>query len=171
MRKCKRFTVATALFFLLSAWAYAGSPASQTNREEHRGQGYVFFAPGALVGGGSSAGTAHVGAGGEALIYRGIGVGAEIGYLNPWRDFSAGIGILSLNGSYHFNRAQKLSPFITGGYSLAFRSGHANLVNVGAGVNYWFHDRVGLRLEFRDHIYTGYPTSHYVSGRIGLSIR
>jgi hypothetical protein len=171
MCQCKRFGLTSALLLLLLGWAHTGFPASRADGQEHGGQGYVFLAPGAFVGGGSSVGTAHLGAGGEALIYRGIGAGAEIGYLTPWRDFSAGIGVLSLNGSYHFNRARKLSPFLTGGYSLAFRNGHANLFNVGGGMNYWFSDKVGLRLEFRDHINTGYTLAHYLSSRIGISFR
>jgi len=40
---------------------------------------------------------------------------------------------MSLNGAYHFNRKRKLSPFVTGGYTLAFRDGHANLVILAAG--------------------------------------
>ncbi len=169
MRNCKHFALAAALFLLVPACAYAGLPA---DGEEHVGQGYVFFAPGAVVQGGYSTGTAHFGGGGEGLIYRGLGIGAELGYLTPWRDFSSGIGIFSVNGSYHFNRTEKLSPFITGGYSLAFRNGHINLANFGGGVNYWFREKMGLRLEFRDHIHTGsFPTAHYLSARIGLSFR
>ncbi len=169
MRNCKRFALAAALCLLWSAWVHAGPPSKEG--EEQAGQGYVFFAPGAVVAGGNSVGTAHFGGGAEALVYQGLGIGAELGYHTPWEDFSSGIGILSINGSYNFNRTEKLSPFVTGGYSLAFRNGHANLVNFGGGVNYWFREKLGLRLEFRDHLKTGTPTVHYISARIGLAIR
>jgi len=95
-----------------------------------------------------------------------------LGYITGWRDFGNGIGMLSVNGSYHFNRNRKLSPFISGGYSMAFRSGAINLFNFGGGINYWFRDRIGLRLEFRDHVYSQYSHStHYLGGRIGCSFR
>jgi hypothetical protein len=170
MKVWKHFVVIVSLILGLSAWGHAESSPSQQAAQEHHGQGYGFFAPGAIVDEGYSLSTAHFGAGGEHLLYKGLGVGGEIGYLAPWRDFSLGIGILSVDGSYHFTRTNKVSPFVTGGYSMAFREGHINLINFGGGVNYWFHDRMGIRLEFRDHISSQYNI-HYLSGRIGFSFR
>ena len=99
----------------------------------------------------------------------------EIGYLAPARSISEGVGILSANGSYHFlngEPSQKLVPFVTGGYSLAFREGSANLFNFGGGVNYWFRERMGLRLEFRDHVIPdGNHSDHFLGFRIGLTFR
>ncbi len=138
-----------------------------------RGQGYVFFAPGA-VSAGATQGTYHVGAGGEGLIYKGLGAGGEIGYLAPWDTFRGGVGVVSANGSYHFRRAERdarLVPFVTSGYTLMFHSGSANLFNFGGGVNYWFKERWGLRLEFRDHVWPNSPTAHYWGFRIGLAFR
>lgn len=136
-----------------------------------KGHGYVFAAPGGVSGDGQTSAALHLGAGGEALVHRGLGVGAEIGYLaNP--RLLAGAGLLSVNGSYHFASGQpaaKAVPFITGGYSLGFRSGVANLVNVGGGVNYWFKDQLGLRVEFRDHLYAS--EVHLWSFRFGLAFR
>lgn len=140
--------------------------------DEHKGQGYVFFAPGATSPGGT--GTAHIGGGGEGLVYKGLGVGAELGYLAPWQSFGNGLGVLSLDGSYHFlpHRGEgKVVPFVTSGYTLFFRSGTANGVNFGGGVNYWFRDHLGLRLEFRDNVWTTYGTAHHVGFRIGLAFR
>ena len=172
MRILKYLVMSAPMIIALSAWAQAQSSASPGEGKEHRGQGYVFFAPGAIVGDGYSAATAHFGGGGEGFIYKGLGLGAEAGYLTPWQDFESGVGMASFNGSYHFNRDRKLSPFVSGGYSLAFRNDTANLFNFGGGVNYWFRDRVGLRLEFRDHIDSRFSGSaHYLGGRIGLSFR
>jgi hypothetical protein len=172
MRIRAHFGVLAALAISLSVWAHAGSSAADPEADSgQKAQGYVFFAPGGIVGSGSSVGTLHFGGGGEALVYRGIGIGAELGYLAPWRQFPEGIGLFSVDGSYHFRRNQKLSPFVTGGYSLGFRSGYGHLVNFGAGAHYWFKDQVGLRFEFRDHVDPHYVNDHYLSGRIGLSFR
>ncbi len=169
MRTWKLFAVTAALVLGLSAGVYAESNASQRTESEHDGQGYVFFGPGAITGDGYTTGMAHIGGGGEILIYKGVGIGAEVGYLTPWRDFRTGIGIISVDGSYHFNPTRRISPFVTTGYSLGVREGHVNLLNFGGGVHYWFLDRVGLRLEFRDHVYK--DSDHFLSGRIGLSFR
>jgi len=169
MRTLRLFAITAALVLCLSACAYAGSNASQNTESEHNGQGYAFFGPGALTGDGYTTGMAHIGGGGEILVYKGVGVGAEVGYFTPWRDFRNGIGIVSVDGSYHFNRTRKLSPFVTAGYSWGIRNGHVDLFNFGGGIHYWFHDRVGLRLEFRDHLYK--DSDHFLSGRIGLSFR
>jgi hypothetical protein len=169
MRIWKNFLALISLILGLSSWGYSEPNNSRPGAEEPSGQGYVFFAPGGIVGDGNSISTFHVGGGGEGLLYKGFGIGGEIGYLTPWQYVGSGIGIASADGSYHFNRTSKVSPFITGGYSVAFREGHINLINFGGGVNYWFRKRMGLRVEFRDHM--DLHNDHYVSGRIGLSFR
>lgn len=136
--------------------------------QEHSGEGYLFFAPGVITSPGNSTGSLHLGGGGEGFLHKGIAAAAELGYLAPWDDFDGGIGILSLDGQYHFNRGQKVVPFVTAGYSLAFRSGHANLFNYGVGANIWMRANKGLRLEFRDHVDTN---NHYIDFRIGYAFR
>ncbi|MFN7999369.1 MAG: hypothetical protein U0Q18_37470 [Bryobacteraceae bacterium] len=122
--------------------------------EPSKGQGYVFYGPGRAPGGGTSQ---QMGVGAEGFVYRGLGIGAEIGYLFPSGGFSYGIGLASINGTYHLNRGRlaKVSPFVTAGYSLAFREGHENLYNFGGGVTWWMARRAGLRLEFRDYVWPG----------------
>lgn len=140
---------------------------------EHRGQGYLFAAPGGIAPNGSDA-TLQFGGGGEGLIHKGLGVGGEIGYLTLARSFNRGFGIFSVNGSYHFTEATasgKVVPFVTGGYSLFFRDGHTNGFNVGGGVNYWFRERVGVRLEFRDQVVPEGRSVHYLGFRVGLAFR
>lgn len=135
--------------------------------------GVVFGAPGVAANGGSSA-TIHVGAGAEGLVYKGLGIGGEIGYLAPTSSLGDGFGVLSVNGSYHFRNATasgKVVPFVTGGWSLAFRSGSANGVNFGGGIDYWFKDRLGLRFEVRDHVFNDFSSTHLVGFRVGLSFR
>ncbi len=154
------------------AHAQALNGAGQDEERAHRAQGYFFFAPGAVSGCGSSLGSMHAGGGFEVFAFKGVGIGAEAGYLAPWKYMSDGIGLASINGSYHFSRSNKLSPFVTAGYSIGFRSGHANMINFGGGVNYWLNDRAALRMEFRDHVEgAGCGDIHYLGVRLGLSLR
>jgi hypothetical protein len=148
------------------------TPVVAQTGEESRAHGYVFFAPGVTSPGGT--GIAHLGGGGEALVYRGLGAGAELSYIAPWRAFGDGIGAFSPNASYHFRPhpgESKVTPFVTGGYTLLFRSGTANALNVGGGVTYWFRERMGLRFEVRDHIWPNGGTAHLVGFRVGLAFR
>lgn len=155
---------ALLLPLLLSALAIAA-------RAQHS-HGYLFVAPGGASSSGSTSGTIQIGAGGEAVFARGIGAGAELSALGPTSSFSDLIGVLSLNGYYHPARSEgRLDPFVTAGYSLGFRSGHINLFNFGGGVNYWFHPKIGLKLEFRDHIHSDGGTIHYWGVRVGLDFR
>jgi hypothetical protein len=89
-------------------------------------------------------------AAGEGIFYKRLGAGAELGYVAPWRESSEGICLLSLNGMYHFRHNGKVSPFLTAGESRAFRNSHINMANFGAGAHWWFSNKLGLRMEFRD---------------------
>ncbi len=134
--------------------------------------GYGFVAPGAYTPGTTS--TLHFGLGGEGLVYKGLGVGGELGYLAPTYAMAMGIGVASLDASYHFvthSPEQKFVPFVSGGYSLAFRSATLNLVNYGGGMHYWFSRHFGLRLEFRDHVYLTSSRAHALGFRIGVAFR
>src|SRR2546426_11781921 len=89
--------------------------AAAQNKERH-GQGYVFVAPTTTTEGGFGL---HFGVGGEGLVYKGLGVGGEIGYLGAAQALSEGAGVLSPNVSYHFTKASKsgkFAPFVTSGY-------------------------------------------------------
>lgn len=145
--------------------------AAAQSADDRRAWGYGFVAPGSTSRDNSA--TIHFGGGGEGLIHKGLGVGVEIGYLGPARSLGEGFGIFSANGSYHFVKPgsdQKLVPFVTGGYSLGFRTGFANGGNFGGGVQYWASDRFGLRLEFRDHVLS-IGNVHFYEFRAGISFR
>lgn len=134
--------------------------------------GYLFFGPGGVTSGGYTSGSMYMGGGGEGIFGPGIGAGVEVGYTAPWRQFSSGIGIASANGSFHFRRSGRLVPFATSGYTLFFRSGHANGFNFGGGVNWWFSQRLGLKTEFRDHVgLGGLDDAHFWVIRAGLNFR
>src|SRR5690349_8483835 len=103
---------------------------------------YLFLGPGGESCCGYTTTILHTGIGGEAVLGAGLGLGAEIGAMGLRRDFvDSAFGVFSPNGYYHFihGRRVRVDPFITGGYTLFFRYGHANLFNVGGGLNYWFH--------------------------------
>jgi hypothetical protein len=156
---------------VILAAAMAGAQSGETeNKIGFGGQGYAFFAPGVIVVNGHSLGAAHVGGGGEAVFGNGMGIGAEAGYVGAWEGFGQGATILSIDGSYHFNRSRKVSPFVTGGYSLGISSDSlGNMVNFGGGIHYWFRKRLGLRLEFRDHV--DRSGGQLLEGRIGIAFR
>jgi Outer membrane protein beta-barrel domain len=163
MRSILRKTVPViALMAIIQAAAFAQSPGDK------KAWGYLFGGVGGNSGGDSTA-SFQVGGGGEALVYKGLGIGAEVGYLAPFRSSGDGFGIFSADGSYHFKTSNsKLVPFVTGGYSLAFRNGTSSGGNFGGGVQYWMKDHLGLRFEFRDHVFSS-DSPHFYQFRVGLS--
>lgn len=157
------------IFVILLAVLLPFAAAAQS--KERRGQGYVFVAPTSMTGGGFGL---HIGGGGEGLVYKGLGVGGEIGYLGSADGLRDSIGILSTDISYRFTKAtksRKFAPFVTSGYSMLFRDSALNAVNIGGGANWWFKDRIGLRLELRDQIALRFEPVHFFGVRIGLAFR
>ncbi len=168
----------TLVLMLVISWSVAVSAqtastkATPSANEPGHSYGYVFAAPGGTSGGGG--GTLHIGGGGEGVFKNGAGIGAELGYVSPFESVRDGLGLFSINGSYHFlksSKSGKVVPFVTGGYTGFFRSGYANGVNFGAGVNYWFKRRVGLRVEFRDNLFVQDGSAHLLNVRVGLTFR
>lgn len=88
------------------------------------------------------------GIGGAAAVAPHWTLGGEVGAL---RNGYSGI-IVSGNVGFHFRRSREsgLDPFVTGGVTGVRTGGETGLYgNLGLGSNYWFHDRVGVRGEFR----------------------
>ncbi len=150
--------------------------AQEVGPESH-GHGYAFFAGGAATTFSCRSctfGTIHVGGGGEATFYKGLGIGAEAGYLVPAEDTSSGLGLASLNAVYIFRGKgrSRIEPFLTGGGTVGFAAGGAfGGINFGGGIQYWMRNRIGLRFEFRDHVPTQSLNSHLFEGRVGISFR
>ena len=172
----KQFVWIATIFFtlVLPTLALADSPIGW--------QGYLFLAPGTGAIGRFVNGRAniHVGGGGEALVYKGLGVGGEIGAVTPWSSPGGGficclsqttIGLTSTNFSHHVlpgSADPRLEPFVTGGYSLFFGRPHSSGYNVGAGLNVWVNKSVAMRLEVREQK----SYWHEVFGiRIGVTFR
>jgi hypothetical protein len=150
------------------AYLLAGTLAAQSSN------GYVFFAPGGVTCCSNTTMMLHFGVGGEAVLGKGVGLGAELGAMGSREYFGDSVvGVFSPNGYYHFKHGKeiKTDPFVTAGYTLLFRSGTANLANFGGGLTYWFHRRLGARLEVRDQLNTTGTIAHFWGVRLGLAFR
>ena len=165
----KRIFWLTLCFVVLtSSWAY--SQNGETTPKQ--GYGYALFTPGATIGDGEAAATLTIGGGAEGLIKGGFGAGTDVSYLfYPEGGFDAGFGLFSPGVFYQFNRARKTVPFVTGGYSLAFRDGTFNLIHYGGGFNHWFNNHWGMRFEVRDHIQTRSAEYHLLQFRAAVLFR
>ncbi len=138
--------------------------------KEYRAQGYGFVGPAAFTD--DSDNLITYGVGGEGLLVGGFGVGAELAGFARRGRVDNGFGTLSANASYHFLESRKLDPFATGGFSLFFPGTPNAGINVGGGVNYWFKERVGLRVEVRDHyLFHADGGINVVSVRFGVAFR
>ncbi|HEY7910687.1 MAG TPA: outer membrane beta-barrel protein [Blastocatellia bacterium] len=154
------------LFILLAMTAVSARAQAGDDR---KGWGYVVGGAGGATGFIDSA-LINVGGGGELTFFRGLGLGGEVGYYARTDRIGDGFGIADLNLLYSFNRSGKVSPFVTGGGSVAFRGSAAGGGNIGGGVQYWINDRAAIRFEFRDHIFSSDSPHAYVF-RVGVSLR
>jgi hypothetical protein len=145
--------------------------ASAQTSNERRWYGNAFLAPGIATDGEGLGPTVHIGVGYDRFLYRGFGIGGEIGYVGAAVAPGFGAGLASINSAYHFRRADKFVPFVTGGYSMLFRSATVNALNIGSGFNYWFREGLGFRLEARDHVAIQDRSAHALGLRIGLTFR
>jgi len=114
------------------------------------------------------------------------GVSFEGGYLGPWSNAKAGSGFFSAdymaswallpskpapkpssNGRpVWVDRAWKLFPFVSSGYTRFFGTGNA--INFGGGVDYRLNNNHAIRFEVRDYYSFSSPGEHNVALRIGL---
>ena len=97
-------------------------------------------------------------------------VGAELGVIAGHDSFVP----VSFNGYYHPLTPParcKLDPFVTAGYTegLSIFGSAGHFLNTGAGLNYWFRRRAGVRMEFRALVKAG-PVS-INSFRAGIAFR
>lgn len=113
--------------------------------------GYTYFSAGTCQHGYFNVGA---GGGGEAFIWRGLTLGADLGYYNFPADRTGGYGAMTLNTGYHFvdrKRPRKFDPYVncTVLGLAVFPGGRAAAGHLGAGVNYWFKERIGLQTGAR----------------------
>lgn len=144
--------------WILALAVAAMTPAIGQNTTKYNGHGYAVVGLGAPEGA-KLADLISFGAGGEGFLWKGLTLGTDLNYVVPRQATDEGIGMWNLMTGWHFTnrtREQKVIPFFTGGYSLAFRSSTLSLFNYGGGINYWFRPRVGLRVEVRDYRHNEY---------------
>lgn len=115
----------------------------------------------------------HGAVGGELLIGRRAGIGAEAGILG---NQGGAQKIWSVNGVLHFGSRHLqtgASPYVSGGFTrLSSGEGTFDAWNAGGGVDIWIKRRVGVRLDVRDHIRADRRgNTHYLSARGGLVLR
>ena len=117
MRPTRMAVCLVSLLFSISL-AIAQTPEPELRRSSL----YILCAPGVTISEGSMANLA-IGGGAEGLIKGGFGVQGDLSYLfYPQEGFRAGFGLFSPGVFYQFHPNRKTIPFVTGGYSLAFRS-------------------------------------------------
>ena len=116
----------------------------------------------------------HVGGGAEGRLTDRFALGGELGVLKPVSNRDAiTTGLVSVTPAYHFisrGSNRKVDPFVDGGISFLFGRGGAVVFHYGGGLNYWVRRRVGLRLEFRHHLWSpeAGETIHLVGIRVGI---
>lgn len=119
----------------------------------------------------------YVGGGGEARLTNKFGLGGELGVLKPVTNpYARTTGLASVTPAYHFiarGSTRKVDPFVDGGFSVLFGSGTGAAFHYGGGLNYWVRQRLGLRFEFRHHLWTpeGGEAINLVGFRVGLTFR
>jgi hypothetical protein len=136
--------------------------------------GYAIAGPAGVHGFFGSRADAGQAAGGAELLLGGrAGIGGEFGII---ASRGGGLLVYSVNGVLHIlsSRARRgASPFVTGGYTRIWNGdGAFDAWNAGAGVDAWFGNRAGARVEFRDQVRPdSRGTVHYWTIRAGIVIR
>ncbi|MFN7938150.1 MAG: hypothetical protein U0R19_32785 [Bryobacteraceae bacterium] len=155
-------------FAMLGALAAASALA-----QVPKGQGYVYQAVGATTYDRWATPLGGTGGGGEGVFWKGLGAGADIAAYYPYNYVRGVIGVANISATYHFTAGRqdtKWDPFVVAGYSFFFRSGSISGVHAGGGLTYWFHPRIGARVEFRDQRTIPIALS-FPAVRFGVSFR
>jgi hypothetical protein len=122
--------------------------------------------------GDGSFGVFGLGGGVEVLLQDEFGISADVGYVYFTQSgINDGFGLFSPGALYQFQGGSKVVPFVSGGYSLAFRSDVLNMVYFGGGVNYWMKKRLALKFEVRDQLSPSEPRDNLLQFRVGLLFR
>ncbi len=155
---------------ILAVMAFLVNPAFGQNSEK---KGWIqgFFGGGMAHSDYGSDEFMHAGAGGGILIAGGLGGEAEIGFMHFPGSTDNGT-LFSAGAIYAFNTDQKTLPFLTGGYVGFLGDDTSSGGYFGGGVMHFFGDRLGIRLEVRDQIYSddwGGGTFHYLEARGGIA--
>ncbi len=110
------------------------------------------------------------GLGADVFVFKGAAVSPSGAWLYT-RDNARGLGVFTINGSYHFLRGKsRLEPFVTAGYgALTDFSGSQATFNYGGGANFWFRKHIGVRAELLNLQSNSYRELTTI--RLGFSFR
>lgn len=116
------------------------------------GQAY-FFVASIVTNSSYGIGSLNAGFGGELLLTRDWGVGAELGYVGDSEGSLLGMGSIDFNNHFLTKKHHSMvEPFASGGLSLYFGERPINDgFNFGGGVNLWAANHLGLRFEIREN--------------------
>ncbi|HYO84222.1 MAG TPA: hypothetical protein VES20_22650 [Bryobacteraceae bacterium] len=157
-------------FFLLLTMTVVSAAA-----QSHYGYGFagVSGIPGRVLYTNWQGTMAHAGLGGQARIGRGWTAGAEVGVISAVdNEYGRTTGLLSAGPEFHLPTGGRFDPFLTGGGSKLGVGGDGWMWFYGGGLNYWFRQRLGIRVEFRDHVWPTEGSSVRFTGvRAGLTFR
>jgi opacity protein-like surface antigen len=178
----KKLIATVALLLMVAA-----SVSAQNTDHQPQGLGYVF------LGAGTHQMGLTAGFGGEGYVYKGLGMGVEVGTAGLGASANGEpnwIGVGSADLSYHFFPKKirgHAAPFVAGGYTLFFgqdtdtgTGSIAHGFNVGGGVDIFVTKHAGARFDVRynahgDHIlWPSFPNLaqfSFVAFRIGLTFR
>jgi hypothetical protein len=180
----------TVIALIVSLFMGSAFAMAQDTDHPPRGLGYVF------AGGGTRLGLT-TGFGGEGYIYKGLGLGAELGAAGVLADSNKLTGVGSADASYHFFHRKirgNASPFVAGGYTSFFGHNvdmggtsfghHKPLLtqgfNLGGGVDLFPKKHFGVRFDVRYYGHGGRILNYtfpdvqqfsFVAFRVGLTIR
>lgn len=157
------------VLYLLFSIGLAAQSEPQPKPYRYHGNAYAFGSIGACQHGYPMFGG---GGGGEALLWKGLTVGAEGGAYT----FSDGYAFGSIQPTigWHFvdrNRRAVNEGFANFGPGIAFgvaRGGTSPWASFGGGMIRWINERVGLRVEGR---LQAFRNEGMFIGRIGVSFR
>ena len=145
------------------------APAFAQNSQGADKRAFFFGAPGVITG--TEATTARVGGGVETVWSNGLGFAFDAGYFTG-SDFGNGAVSFSPAIIYEFPVNGRVRPYVRGGGALlANRHGGVALWTVGGGVNYWFKERMALKVEIRDSFASEDPRYGLLDVMIGLVFR
>jgi hypothetical protein len=136
--------------------------------------GYGIFGPTVLSGGSEYLVSGTTAGGAEFLINGRFGAGIEGGFIGTPM---SGWPVLSATGVVHLTSSRrgesKVSPFVAVGVSsIDSERSPDRSWNIGAGIDVWMRDRVGIRIDYRDHFTPQADfTPRYSMVRVGVVFR
>ena len=120
---------------------------------------------------GTPGATARFGGGVETVWSNGLGFAFDAGYFTG-SDFGNGAVSFSPAMIYELPVNGRVKPYVRGGATLlANRHGGVALWTVGGGINYWFKERMALKVEIRDSFASEDPRYGLLDVIIGLCFR